>query len=175
MTRTELAVTVGTAALSFFGALLGVYAGSRFEQQNWESRFELEQKRVLLEKRVAVIERVIIVLNKAPLMKGLQASLDAEHEMAKLAVFCASKDGASSKGCKSKPRANIERVETVGREVYTLNSEVAAAASLAAVYFGPNTRNEVTELQKIGFWAASDEQKGRLISAMGSEINTFSK
>ena len=82
MTHTELAVTVGTAALSFFGALLGVYAGSRFEQQNWESRFELEQKRVLLEKRVAVIERVTIVLNKAPLMKGLQVSLDAEHEMA---------------------------------------------------------------------------------------------
>lgn len=100
MTRNELAITIGTAALSFFGALLGVYAGSRFEQQNWESRFELEQKSILIEKRVAIIERVTIVLNKAPLMKGLQGSLDAEREMAKLAVFCASTKSATAEGCK---------------------------------------------------------------------------
>jgi hypothetical protein len=40
MSRKDLCLTVGTALLSFFGAIAGVYLASRFDQSNWEKRFE---------------------------------------------------------------------------------------------------------------------------------------
>jgi hypothetical protein len=162
MTRSEITLAIGTALLSFFGALAGVYAGSRLEQSNWESRFHLEQKRLILERRVALIERITVVLNKAPLMKGLQASLEAETEFARLAVYCASSKASEKKpGCKTPRPADTKHIEEIGHEIYTLNAEWAASASLAAMYFGKNTREAILAIKGKSFSAASDEQRQR--------------
>ena len=67
----------------------------------------------------------------------------------------------------------MEHVESIGGEIYTLNSEMAAAASLAAMYFDSKTRQEVGTLQKVGFWSATDEQRQSLIAAMASEVSVF--
>lgn len=174
MTRSEITLAVGTALLSFFGALVGVYVGSKLEQSNWESRFHLEQKRLVLEKRVALVERMTIVLNKIPLMTGLQASLDAEKEFAQLAVYCASKKVKRDvPSCQSQRSADIKHVEEIGREIYALNAEWAASASLSVMYFGQKTREAVQNIKQKGPWSASEEQRQMIIEAMGSELNVF--
>jgi len=174
MTRSETIIAVGTAILSFLGVLVGVYVGSKLEQSNWESRFHLEQKRLVLEKRAVLIERMTVVINKTPLMTGLQASLEAEKDLARLAVYCASnKANRGAPGCQSIKAANTKHVEEIGREIYVLNAEWAATASLSALYFGKSTREALQELKSKGLWSASEEQRQRLLDAMGIELNGF--
>jgi hypothetical protein len=174
MTRSETILTVGTALLSFVGALTGVYVGSRLEQLNWESRFQLEQKRLILERRVALVERMTVILNKAPLIRGLQASLEAEKEMARLAVYCSSqKESKKTSTCKSSIHADTKHVEEIGREMFALNAEWAASASLAAMYFGKNTRQALQEIRSIELSATSDEQRQKIVDSMGAELNEF--
>ncbi len=172
MTRTELVY----CGLSFLGALAGVYAGSHFEQANWETRFELEQKRIVLEKRVALVERVVVLLNKEPLMRGLQASLSAETELARLAAGCEAlklDKKTLSAVCKTNPKGDSKHVEEIGKDIYMLNADWAAAASLSAMYFGQRTRDAIRETKSI--WVASDAQRQNIIEAMGAEINDFKK
>lgn len=174
MTRSEITIAVSTALLSFLGALVGVYFGSTLEQSNWESRFQLEQKRLVLEKRVALIERMTVVLNKTPLMTGLQASLEAEKELARLSVYCASKKvNREAPGCRKISAADTKHVEEIGREIYALNAEWAASASLSVMYFGKSTREAVQELKSRGLWSSSEEQRQKLLNAMGIELNGF--
>lgn len=81
MTCSDIGLALFSATLAFVGALGGVMLGSRLDQNNWEKRFALEQKRIMLEKRIAATERLVIALNKAPIMRGLQGSLDSEKTL----------------------------------------------------------------------------------------------
>lgn len=87
MTRAELGIALVSALLAFVGALGGVLLGSRLDQENWENRFKIEQKRTLLEKRISASERFVIIVNKAPIVRGLQASLKLRNAMLKWPMF----------------------------------------------------------------------------------------
>lgn len=176
MTKAELYVAVLTAGLAFAGAIAGVTLGSNLDQKNWERRFELEQKRALLEKRIAAVERVVVVVNKAPVMVGLQASLESEKSLAKLALTCASRttnEQRRSGSCRDKPKSSIERIEGISKEIHTLGAEYAAAVTLAATYFGPETRKAVAELKRTQWWQAEQSSIQALVDAMGRELNAF--
>lgn len=67
----------------------------------------------------------------------------------------------------------MTHVEEIGREIYTLNAEWAASASLSAIYFGKRTREAVQEIKSKGPWSSSEEQRQNLIDAMDSELNGF--
>lgn len=157
MTRTEKTIAIGATLLSFLGALLGVYVGSRLEQSNWESRFALEQKRTILEKRVALLERTVVLFNKAPIIVGLRASLDAEKQLVR----------SSSKG-------RIERVEMMAKEIHNLNSEYASTMTLNSIYFGEATKKAIKALGADP-WSVDSRLNQALIDAMGRELNEFPK
>lgn len=176
MTRTEITIAVGTALLSFMGALAGVYVASRLDQSNWTDRFKLEQKRVVLEKRVALLERATVIINKAMIVTGLRASLDMEVNIAEIAATCAAKKADHKplpRGCNPPPKANSERVEAIGKEIHVLNAELAATMTLCATYFGEETKNAIRALTKEDPWTASDKTRTAVIDALAHELNTF--
>lgn len=178
MTKAEFYVSFLTAGLAFAGALCGVVLGSTLDQHNWERRFILEQKRTLLEKRVATIERVVVVVNKAPVMVGLQASLAAEKQLAGLPTACMaghSEKQHLSSGCSNLSKFSMERIEGVAKEIHALGAEYAAAVSLAATYFGPETKKAISELKRPQWWQAEQSAVQALIDAMGRELNTFAE
>lgn len=151
--------------------------GSRLDQDNWEKRFDLEQKRTMLEKRISATERLVIVLNKAPIMRGLQASLDAEKRYAEMAMACVMnppKVAARKADCERLSRRSPERIESLGKEIHALGSEYAAAVTLAATYFGPETRKAAEALNRSGWWPESANPKP-LLDAMGRELSEFPK
>lgn len=176
MTRTEITIAVGTALLSFLGALAGVYVASRLDQSNWTERFNWEQKRVVLEKRVALLERATVILNKAMIITGLRASIDMEANIAQIAATCAAKKANHKplpQGCSPPPKANPERVEAIGKEIHVLNAELAATMTLCATYFGEETRNAIRVLTKDDPWTASDKARAAVIDALAHELNAF--
>lgn len=73
---------ISSGLFSFLGAALAVYFSSYFEQENWNARFTLEQKKIVMEKRVSLIEKTVKLANKAPTIIGLRASLEAEKNSA---------------------------------------------------------------------------------------------
>jgi hypothetical protein len=178
MTRTQILIAVGTALLSFFGALIGVYVGSRLEQSNWEARFDLEQKRVVLEKRVALLERATVIFNKAPTVIGLRASLDGEKKLALIAASCAVQKMSGkppAKGCASQPKMNTERLEAIAKEIHVLNAEFAATMTLCATYFGDESKKAIAALTKEDPWSASDSARNAVVAALARELTSFPK
>lgn len=177
MTRTEIVIAIGTASLSFLGALGGAYVASRLDQANWEERYNLEQRRVVLERRVALLEKTVALTNRAPTVDGLRASLNGEKELIKLNYACAAanlkKKPADLTRCKVRD-IDPERIEKIGRELHSLNAEYASTATLASIYFGEKTKAALREMDEDP-WQAKPAATQKLLEAMGQELTYFPK
>lgn len=173
ISKKEFYLSIGTATLSFLGAVAGVYLASRLEESNWEKRFTLEQKRVILEKRASLIERTVVVFNKAPTIVGLRGSLDGDKQLALLAAMCANPKKKAITGCESNPVTDIKHIEETAKEIHALNADMAATMTMDKIYFGPKTQGAVNELAKGDLWLAPEDKRQALIDAMGSELNWF--
>lgn len=178
MERTDIAITIGTAVFSFVGALAGVYAGSKFDQENWEARFELEQRKTILERRTALIEKTVSLFNRGPTIQGLRASLDAEKQLAKISLDCARAKilvvHKKQLDCKLDHKFDPERIERLAKEIHTLNAEYSSTMTLASIYFGEKTKAAITDLDSDP-WISSPAKNQRLIDAMGQDLNYFPK
>lgn len=175
MTRTQIIVTIGTAFLSFVGALLGVYSGSLLDQGNWETRFRLEQRKVILERRIAVMERIAISFNKASVATGLRATVEFERASTELNVACiklSMTPGLKSAACKQATALDPTRMESIAREFHALSAEFNATLVLAALYFGPETKAAITDMGTDP-WSAGSAKYQRLMDSMGRELAYF--
>ena len=159
--RPEVLIQLAPASLSFLGAIMGVLYGSALEQGNWEKRYRKEQERLVIERRVAIFEKTIILMNKAPVMTGLQASLEGEKKLAELAPS-------------EEYSKHSKEVERIAKEIHVLNSEYAANLSLASLYFCKKTKDAISRLGD-NVWLASNEATQRLGKAMADEISCFPK
>lgn len=160
--RPEVLIPLAPASLSFLGAILGVIYGSALDHGNWEKRYRKEQENHIIERRIAIFEKTITLMNKAPVMKGLEASLEAEKQLVALAV---STEEINKRG---------KEVERYAKEIHSLNSEYAANLSLASLYFCKKTKDAITRLGD-NVWLATDEANQRLGKAMADEISCFPK
>ena len=178
MNTHDFMVSIGTAVLAFSGALGGVLLGSRLDQSNWEHRFQIEQRRVLLEKRLATMEKVVVVLNKAPTVAMLQSLVAGEAALANLNVACVTQPPKGPKEvevCRRMKDWNPERATANAREAHTLNAEFAVAITLAIAYFGPETKQAVDRLRGTEWWKAGPKLLQDPVNAMGKEISVVSE
>jgi len=176
MTRAEIFVATGTAVLSFSGALLGVYWGSRLEESNWKNKFVLEQKKVILDRRVELMERSVRLFNQAPVVIGLRGGLDAQKALLDITINCLKgatvAKSKSAQNCGGNANAESENAERFAKEIAKLNGEFSATMSLASVYFGDEVRNSVKALGRDP-WSAGSDAYQKVIDAMGRELNFF--
>lgn len=175
MNKTEFLITVIAALLSFIGALLGVYLGSHLEQSNWESRFQLEQKKTIVERRVSVMERVASSFNKAPFVAGLRATVKYEQASASLVATCVKlslKSKTTTPACKDAKNMDTTHIESIAKEIVSVNTDLNTSLMLAAVYFGPETKAAIKGLGADP-WVAESSAYQHLMDAMGKELNYF--
>lgn len=175
MTRTQIFIALGTALLSFAGALLGVYTGSRLDQGNWETRFHLEQRKTIMERRVAIMERIAVSFSKAPIIAGLRESVKFDQASAALNVACVKLSmmpGRTTPACRQSTPMDLTHIESMAKELFALNAELNAAMVLAAIYFGPETKNAITALGSDP-WVAGSATYQRLMDSMGLELRYF--
>ena len=81
-------------------------------QSNWQERFNLEQRKAVLDKRVQLIERTAGLLSKVGLVRLAEITLDSESKMARLAAECSmlSKSEAKKRlGCREPIKIDPER------------------------------------------------------------------
>lgn len=178
MSKGEIYLAVATAALSFLGAVGGTALSSYLGQRNWEMQAYEEQKRIVLQKRVDLLEKTVFLFNENPTLKGLRGSLDYEKQMALVAVYCAAHPALTKKkgsDCASMPKTNIEHTEKVAKEMYELNAQLMSTLTLDGIYFGPDTQKAIQALRKTDIWSEDSGQRQRVIDAMGREVNWFPK
>lgn len=160
------------------GAVGGTALSSYLGQRNWEKQAYEEQRRIILQKRVDLLEKTVFLFNESPTLNGLQASLDYEKQLSQLAVYCTTHPAAIKRrgnNCASMPKTNIEHIEKVAKEKYELNAQLMSTLTLDNIYFGPDTQKEIQALRKIDVWSEDSGQRQRVIDAMGREVNWFPK
>lgn len=176
MARKELLLACATAALSFVGAILGVYLSSHFDQANWNQRFALKQKQTIIDKRVSLIEKTISLLNDEPIVKGLRGTLDMDEQLALIAVRCSQTKKAPRKNCNPPPSINTSNDLDSAKQMYELNAQLTATLSLDSIFFGPETKKAVQDLKndgRDGLWSSPQAKKQALVDAMGRELDWF--
>lgn len=77
--KLKLGVSIGTAILAFMGALFGTYVSGYMQESLWKKNISYEEKRVILNERIKLIEKVSKIINLAPKYKALQTWWEADE------------------------------------------------------------------------------------------------
>lgn len=165
----NILIPLTTAALAFAGALIGTYLSSKFEQSNWEARFDLEQKKSILHKRVELMDKTASLFGRTPIFDGLSANIDHSIELLQIKKDCL-ESRSSPDECEIKIDTSI--VERSAKERSVMHAELSSIFLLASIYFGPDTKKSMQAISA-NPWKASDSQRQILIDAMGRELHYF--
>jgi len=163
----EVSIPLMTAFMAFAGAILGAYLVAELDQSNWEERFKVEQKKAILEKRIELIERTSFILSKSSLMQALEANIDGAIGIINIERKCLA-SGGSAELCITDKDSNL--AERLGKERYSINSELSSTLTLSSIYFGPKTK-EALKVIINDPWKSSDQERQALMNAMGNELN----
>ncbi len=77
----EVMGTLATGVLSFAGALGGVIVASRLEQANWNQRYTAEYRQKLIDKRVEILEKLIVLFNKTEHVQSMRKGIVLEKKL----------------------------------------------------------------------------------------------
>lgn len=172
--RWQIGVGVFTAVLAFLGSTGGVLLSNRQQMNQWErnSRYELEK--MVLERRLELIERTCKTFNKSGMPRVWNAEVDARYKeaQAEIAQFLQRRDSrrrssdldAKLKSSTDTALANTERLIQFG-------ADSSAVLSLDMIYFGPKTRGCIREVLKHRrWWEASKSELSAVLTAMCAEL-----
>ncbi len=171
----SLWVSVGTAALAFVGALAGTFLAGYMQENLWERQSSHEERRLILNQRVELIERASVIVNKAPIADSLNDYAVLQAEIAKLNADCVKTDekgGLDQSQCFPQ-ESLIENMKFINGRA-DLNAEFASTIQLVSIYFGPKTRKAAEEYANTASWWEADSKYSRaLIAAMQDELAYF--
>jgi hypothetical protein len=156
-TRTNIRVVVGTALLAFLGALLGTFLSGYMQESLWKKKTTYEERRLILNERIKLIDRFSKIINMRPKVRTLQEFTELQADIAKLNASCIKKGktgGLDKKECF--PQENIIEVMKLTNERAELNAEFASTMQLVVVHFGPKTLKAAESYSKIGAWWEAD-------------------
>lgn len=156
---------------SFCGAALAVYLTSYLDQGNWSKRFTLEQNKVVLEKRVDLIDKITKLTNRAPAVIGLKGSLQAEKDLIYLHFSCEQKKTSDKEISCNDSNFSSLRIENLAKEIHELNVQISSVITLTSIYFGPKTKVILNKINQHDPWLMSINENKELIDAMSSELN----
>ena len=88
MSKKEVFLGLFAASLGFLGAIIGTYLSSVYEQSNWEKRFEVQQKVILLEKKTKILEELTELFVSMPRVHAYSIHLKNAPEIQQLVIDC---------------------------------------------------------------------------------------
>jgi hypothetical protein len=174
----ELMGALATGVLSFAGALGGVIVASRLEQANWSQRYTVEYRQKLIDKRVEILEKLVVLFNKAEHVQLMRKRIGLEQSSALLKTKCSllKRQGNSGLmeelGCDD-ASYSLDRVERLAKEINSLSADYGVALTLASLYFGKATRAEIQKFAGKDLWSTKSSEYKRLGEVMAKEISTF--
>lgn len=138
---------IKTTLLTVVGAAIGSFIGFFFSGTLAERQQQVEEQKHILEKRTALLDRAIIILNKAPYAQAIATKMGSS-----CSNRVPSKNNNSTQRCTREDGARLSDLEG---QFAALSAEYYASISLVQVYFGPKTTKaflSLTELQKSRAW-----------------------
>jgi hypothetical protein len=174
----ELMGTLATGVLSFAGALGGVIVASRLEQANWNQRYTVEYRQKLIDKRVEILEKLVVLFNKTEHVQAMRKGIDLEQKSVLLKSKCSllKTQGNSvlmdQLGCDD-VSYSFERAQGLAKEINSLSADYAVALTLASLYYGKATRAEIQKFASKDLWSTKPSERERLGEVMAKEISSF--
>lgn len=167
LVQREWFVPVLAAVLAFFGALGGSFVSGMFQLNQWNNQIAYEKKKIVLEQRVKLLERLSRIANSAAQMRTYNDYLALQVDIHQSYVTCQTskeKDCQKPDEPKVVAEVNVKRAE--------LNAEYSATIQLMKVYFSSEvlpTLNELTSRRD--WWEPDVESKFlALIRSASKEI-----
>ncbi len=168
-------VSVGTAVLAFIGALTGTFISGSMQEHLWERQSSYEERGLILNQRVSLIERMSIMINKGPIMEALQDYATLQADLAKLNVGCIKSDGKGGLDQREcfPHDPPLESTKFINGRA-ELNAEFASTMQLASIYFGPKTKEAIVQyIATPEWWKAESKLSKAVLSAMHEELAYF--
>ncbi|TKB50025.1 hypothetical protein [Ferrimonas aestuarii] len=157
-------IPVLSALLAFFGAIGGSYLSSAKSEELWSKSLIYNAEKVVLEKKIDLIERVSKVANSSLKYQAHQRYLNEMAVIAKTYESCNNKSECE----KPVSREEFLRISTVRAE---LNAEFSSTLKLISLYFGDDVDVPLLELsRKEQWWSDSRREFEALIKAMTKEV-----
>lgn len=174
----ELMGTLATGVLSFAGALGGVIVASRLEQANWKQRYTVEYRQKLIDKRVEILEKLVVLFNKTEHVQLMRKGIELEKNSALVNSKCnllkrqGNLELMEQLGCDD-VSYSLDKAERLAKEINSLSADYGVALTLASLYFGKATRAEVQKFSGKDLWSTRPSERERLGEVMAKEISSF--
>jgi hypothetical protein len=170
--------TLATGVLSFTGALGGVVVASRLEQANWNQRYTAEYRQKLIDKRVEILEKLVVLFNKTEYVQLMRKGINLEQKLVLFKSKCSSLERQDNSklvedlGCDD-ASYSLDRVDRLAKEINALSADYGVALTLASLYFGKATRAEIQKFSGKDLWSTKSSERERLGEVMAKEISSF--
>jgi hypothetical protein len=154
----NIGIPITAALLGFFGAIGGSYIASIQSERLWEKQEIIDQKKVLLNKQIELIERVSKLANSCKKYEAYQSYLDLQADIAQKYVECIERE---EKDC-IKPALVKEALEFSEKRA-DLGADYSSTLQLVSLYFGKDVDQAANELAQVKKWWLAGEPKFRLL------------
>lgn len=157
------------------GVLLTVFSTGKINDELWLKQDVSSQRKMLIEKRIGLIERASKLLNSRQIIEDVNVYLKAQSDFAIESSNCAKdpkKYGMTIIECKQliDLDESFEKIKLKN----DLNAEFGTLAQLTSLYFGDQTKKYSMELSKLPkWWLADRELLANYIHAMNDELYEF--
>ena len=163
--RLNLTLALLAAVLAFAGAVAGVVLTNAAQRALWEEEFAYDSEQRLVDKRVELIERTVLLMSKSYAVQeeekdGIKEALSA---VAKVATDPTSIVGLFRKNFREQAIAKCESINS--------RTEFTNILKLDAIFFGARTKRVVDKLLDTDpWWDAAPQLRDDLIDAMHREF-----
>lgn len=173
--RSEYKVALIAAMLAFVGAIGGTLLTGFYQGRQWKQSAKHEMQKLILQKRIEIIERTSKILNKSGVAEMLSGELDLrrkELELGKeVAAAALGSKSARTAVDKMNPDSVFGKFKEARLTLLEFHSEFAATLQLAKLFFGPSTNKAIDNMTKDpNWWQAKPDTKSALLQAMNSEL-----
>lgn len=170
--KQESKIALIVAVVTFITSLAATSLGGYFTYNLWEAQSTLEQQRAIFNQRIHLIERLSVLMNSTQRPAILQKLFDAQATLAQGYVECIKAELAKQ----PVPRLCHEKQDpfsilSAQQEMVRLNADYGSTLQLAMIYFGPKTRQAISDLpQNTPWW---EQQPNAVLKAMHDELMDF--
>ncbi len=173
----EIVNTAGnilSPALSFLGALGGVYLGSILQKKAWHMDFSANKEKSLFNERIKLIERASILFAKTDLTHTIAIYFSKLGSLTEEKISsCFNEDGT----------INTEQVEKIGGsdqqldrafrirgQLDTLSAEFLSIAALSSVHFSDKIVTMFEPFSAKPWYSGDGSEYANILSAMRDEL-----
>ena len=157
------------------GALLTVFLTGIINNELWLKQNISSQKKVLIEKRIGLIEKASKLLNSRQTIEDVNFYLKAQSNFATESSNCAKNSREYEMTIlECKQLMNLDGIFEKMSIKSDLNTEFSTLMQLSSLYFGDKTQKYSTDLSKLKeWWLADKEIFVKYIAAMHDELYKF--